>query len=146
MCFFEADLAMARCCADRAKRIAPRGFLLRKELKELDRNLSRREEGLDIERRLSRSFNAEPSDRQVATDFARHLVRTGRTYVAYHVIARGLRYHPDDRSLRRLKKKAGKIVPDAVKAEAEEWAASGEPTTNLSWRSGGGNDESALES
>jgi Flp pilus assembly protein TadD len=137
-CFWEGDLAMARRCVDRAERIKPRGFVFQKELKEVDRNLSRREKGLARERSLSRSFNAEPRNRRVATDLARHLIRTGRSAAAYHVVARGLLYHPEDRHLRRLERKLHKTVPGEVRTEAKEWAPSGEPTTNTSWRPVGG--------
>lgn len=140
MCFYEADLDTARRCVDRAKQIKPRGFPLKKGLRELDRNLGRREKGFELDRRLSESFNAEPRDRLVAGDFARHLADTGREYAAYFVVARGLYYHPEDRSLRRLQRKLRKTVSDDVRTEAEEWSGSGEPTTNLSWRpvKGGG--------
>jgi Flp pilus assembly protein TadD len=138
MCFYQADLETARRCVDRAKEIKPRDFPLKKELREHDRNLGRREKALDLERSLSSSFNAEPRDRRVAIDFARHLVRTGRAYTAYHVVSRGLLYHPDDRSLRLLERKLRKTVPDEERTEAKEWAASGEPTTNMSWRPVGG--------
>lgn len=134
MCFYQADLVTARRCVDRAKQIMPRGFPLKKDLRELDRNLGRREKTVERHRRLSKSFNAEPHDRRVAADFARHLADTGREYTAFFVVARGLYYQPEDRSLRRLERKLRKTVPDDVRAEAEEWAASGEPTTNLSWR------------
>jgi len=126
-CFFRGDLTTARRCIDRAKRVAPRGFPLKKELKELDRNLTRRQKGSKVENRLSESFDAEPGNRKVTIDFARHLVRTGRTYTAYYIVARGLHHHPDDRSLRRLERTLCSVVPDAERAEAKRWATSGEP-------------------
>lgn len=138
MCFYEADLATARSCVDHAKQIMPHGFPFKKELRELDRNLGRREKEFERHGRLSKSFNAEPHDRRVAAGLARLLAGTGREYTAYFVVARGLHHHPEDRSLRRLQRKLRKAVPEDVRAEAEEWAVSGEPTTNLSWRPVGG--------
>ena len=108
-CFFAGDLATARWCVDRAKRITPPGFPLKKELKELDRNIARRARRWKLEKRLSKEFNADPSNRQITTQFARHLIHTGRTYTAYHIVTRGLYYHPRDRCLRRLERK---LQPD----------------------------------
>jgi len=129
LCFFNGDLSMARECIERVKRIAPRGFPLKKDLRELDRRLRRRKRGLDREKVLSSSFDDDPRDRLTAADLARHLARTGRTYAAYHVVARGLHHHPEDRSLRRLERKLRKRVPSDERTEAERWAASGEPRT-----------------
>lgn len=126
-CFFRGDLATARRCIDRAKRIAPRGFPLKAELKEMDRSTARRVKGRATEERLEEAFEADGSDRKVAVDLARHLVRTGRTYAAYHIVARGLHHHPEDRTLRRLEGKLCSVVPDDVRLEAEQWARSGEP-------------------
>jgi hypothetical protein len=138
MCFYECDLETARRCVDRAKEIEPPNFPLKKDLSELERYLGRREKSIDLERRLSESFNREPGDRRLAVAFARHLVRIGRSHTAYYVVRRGLVYHPADRSLRRLERKLAKAVPGDVRTDAGEWAASGEPTTNLEWRLVGG--------
>jgi hypothetical protein len=129
MCFYAADVPTARRCIDRAKRIQPRGFPLKKDLKELDRNVSRREKGQEVEERLSQAFESDPARPDLATDYARHLAGQGRSYAAYHIVARGLHYHPDDRSLRQLEEKLRPAVPDDVRAEAKEWAASGKPST-----------------
>jgi Flp pilus assembly protein TadD len=137
-CFFKADLETARRCVDRAKAIASREFPLSEDLKDLDRHLTRRERGKTREMHLSQCFDAEPEDRRVASDFARYLVHVGRDYSAYYVVARGLLYHPEDRRLRRLKRKLVKVVPGDERRQADEWAASGEPMTNLSWKSAGG--------
>jgi Flp pilus assembly protein TadD len=124
-CFFAGDLKTARYCVDRAKGLKGRGFLFKSELRELDRNLTRREKGFEAGKRLSRACDAGPDDRRIAVDFARHLMRTGRTFTAYHIVLRGLLYHPEDRRLRRIEKKLRDDIPDAVRAEAMEWAKSG---------------------
>jgi Flp pilus assembly protein TadD len=129
MCFYAADVPMARDCIDRAKKIQPRGFALKKDLKELDRKVSRREKEGEVEERLSEVFDEDPARPGLATEYARLLAKQGRAYAAYHVVARGLHYHPDDRSLRQLEKKLGLVVPDDVRAEAKHWAASGKPAT-----------------
>ena len=128
MCFYAADLDTARSCVDRAKQVAPRRFVLKQELKELDRNVARRENGLEAEERLSDAFESDPGRPGVAADFARHLARNGQTYAAYHIVARGLHYRPTDRALRRLEKRMHASVPDDVRADAQEWAVSGEPS------------------
>jgi Flp pilus assembly protein TadD len=124
-CFYAGDLSRARACIDRAKRIKPRKFLFDSELKELDRNLRRREKGRDQEERLSVAFNADPRDLETTIDFARRLAFTGRSHAAYHVVSRGLIYHPDDRVLKKIEEKLRDEIPDAVRVEAEEWAKSG---------------------
>jgi Flp pilus assembly protein TadD len=129
MCFYEGDLGTARECTERAKSVAPRGFPLKEELKELGRNLKRREKGLARERRLSTSFDTDPSDPRIAADLARHLIRTGRNYAAYYVVARGLHYHPEHGRLARLERKLSKIVPKDERSEAQRWAGSGESRT-----------------
>ena len=141
-CFYKGDLATARRCVDCAKRFKSRGFIFRKELRELDRNLRRREKGLDREKRLSDAFDAEPSDRRVAIQLARRLGRTGRAYAGYYVVARGLYYHPEDRSLRRLKKRLGRTVPEDERSSAKMWASSGEPRTMPLAEPVGGSDPS----
>jgi uncharacterized protein HemY len=127
MCFYAGDVATARWCVGRAKVLAPRRFVLKEDLAELDRNVSRREKGRETEERLTGAFEADPARLGVAADLARHLARNGQTYAAYHAVARGLRFHPDDRVLRRLAKRLRKVVPDDVRAEAEAWAASDKP-------------------
>ena len=127
MAFYAGEVEAARRCIDRAKKIAPRQFVLNEDLKELDRNVRRRDEGLEAESRLSSLFGSDPGRPGVAADLARHLERNGQTYAAYHAVARGLHYRPDDRSLLRLEKELGRAVPDDVRAEAERWAASDEP-------------------
>lgn len=112
----------------RAKEIAPRKFALKEDLKELERNVVRRENGLEAERRLSEAFESDPGRPAVAADFARHLARNGQTYAAYHIVARGLLYQPTDRALRRLEKRLRARVPDDVRAEAQKWAVSGRPS------------------
>lgn len=129
MCFFSGELEAARECVERVRRLQPRGFIFASEVKELERSLTRRERGLAAEKRLSAAFNADPADREVTLDFARHLVRTGRAFSAYHVVTRGLLYHPGDGALRGIERKLRGDVPATVRAEAEEWARSGEPST-----------------
>jgi len=127
MCFYAGDLETARGCIDRAKTIAPRDFALKSDLKELDRHAVRRERGRADEKRLLEAFDADPGRPGLAAEFARHLIRNGQRYAAYHVVARALRHRADDRALRRLEKKLRAAVPDDVRAEAEQWAASERP-------------------
>ena len=131
------DLIPARDCVDRANRIAPQGFPLKKDLREIRRNLKRQEKTSDLKVRLSEAFDADPGDRSAAADLARHLSRTGRNYAAYHVVARGLHHSPDDRTLRRLEQKLRKSVPSDGRNEAERWATSGESRIRNAIRVGG---------
>jgi tetratricopeptide (TPR) repeat protein len=129
LCLMAGDLSAARECADRAKRIEPQGFPLKKDLREIRRYLKRQEKTSDLKVRLSEAFDTDPSDRSAAADLARHLSRTGRKYAAYHVVARGLHHSPDDPTLRRLERKLRRSVPSDERNEAERWAASGESRT-----------------
>jgi Flp pilus assembly protein TadD len=126
-CFFAGDLKTARKCVDRATRVAPRDFPLKKDLKDLARNLSRRERERETEVQLQKAWRANCADGEVARSWARHLERTGRTFAAYHVLARGLHHNPDDRRLHRLERRLRSAIPDRVRAEAHEWAESGSP-------------------
>lgn len=126
-CFFSGDLKSARHCVDRAAQLAPRDFPLKKDLKELTRNLSRREKASHTETQLQAAWRADCTDRQTARAWAKHLAYTGRTFAAYHVVARGLNHNPSDRRLRRLEKKLRPAIPEQVRAEAHEWAESGSP-------------------
>lgn len=126
-CFFSGDLKTARRCVDRAARLAPRDFTLKKELKELTRSLSRRERRRQTEAQLQAAWRTDCTDRGTARSWASHLAHTGRTFAAYHVVARGLHHNPDDRHLRRLERKLRSAIPDQVRAEANEWAESGTP-------------------
>lgn len=129
VCRGAGDLVGARQCIDRAKRVAPRGFPLKKELREQDRYLKRQEKDQARGEHLSSSFDKEPRDWRVAADLARYQIRTGHTYAAYYVVARALHYNPEVGRLRRLERKLSKIVPSDECAEARRWAASGEPRT-----------------
>lgn len=127
LCFYAGDVSAARSYISRAKEVAPRGFPLRRELKDLERRAARRARGMAAEARLTEEFDADPGRPGLAAELARHLAANGQRYAAYHAVARGLHYHPDDRTLRRLEKKLRREVPADVRDEAEQWAASDQP-------------------
>jgi Flp pilus assembly protein TadD len=125
-CFGGGDLKGARKGVDRAKELKPRRFIFGPELRELDRNLRHREKNFRRERDLTRSFDTDPTDLEVARELVRLKFRSGRNYFAYHVVSRALLHHPRDRRLRRLRRKLVERVPADARAEAEEWARSGD--------------------
>jgi Flp pilus assembly protein TadD len=124
--YFHADLRHSRTCLDRARQIAPRDFPARRDLKELDRNLRRRERDKETNARLIAAFEADPTDRETAIWLVRARIRTGLTYSGYHIVSRALLHHPDDRTLRRLERKLRRKVPAVERAEAMVWARSGD--------------------
>ncbi len=127
MAFFAGDLTTAREVIDSAKKIAPRGFVFQKELDELDRNIAHRARVIGTEKRLVNLFELHPEQPEVVAALAHHLARNGQTFAAYHVVARGLRFNPSDRSLRRLERRLGPDIPPEARRTAHAWADSDLP-------------------
>jgi thioredoxin-like negative regulator of GroEL len=125
--FYAGGLTTARAALDSAKKIAPRGFALRKELQDLDRNVDRRMRGLEEEKRLAEAFDLDPGRPGAAAELAQHFARNGQSFAAYHAVMRGLRYWPNDRALRRLERGLGPTIPPETRQSAEAWAASEKP-------------------
>ncbi|HTX31831.1 MAG TPA: tetratricopeptide repeat protein [Solirubrobacteraceae bacterium] len=127
MAFYAGDLTSAREAIESAKKIAPQRFALRKDLNELDRNVARRTRGTAMEARLVSTFELHPEQAGVAAELAQHFARNGQRYAAYHVIMRGLRYHPSDHSLRRLERRLSQAIPPDTRHAAHAWAHSDLP-------------------
>jgi hypothetical protein len=124
--FFAGNLDVARRCVDRARAAAPRRFVLSRDLRLLDRQLSRREKTQPEVDELAYAFDTEPSG-EGALRLARHLAANGQTYSAYYAAARGHLLDPDSRALRRVTRRLAKDIPADVLAEADEWAGTDRP-------------------
>jgi hypothetical protein len=83
--------------------------------------------GTNVEARLVTAFELHPEQAGVATELAQHFARNGQSYAAYHVTVRGLRYHPNDRSLRRLERRLSQAIPPDTRNAARAWADSDLP-------------------
>jgi Flp pilus assembly protein TadD len=120
--FFNGAVAAARECADRAADLAPRDFFLRDDLREIRRNIARREKTADTEWALKTAFEDDPGQPKVGESLARLLARHGETYAAYVVVVKALRQRPDDAKLVKLRDKIARGIPadqrERLKAQA----------------------------